>query len=287
MNRYALVFCGLALLAPSAPAGADHPGGATRRDLRLLQDDLQNLDDTLATMDAGNPRTADFRLREQRIQTDVVRLRDEMEQHRQEPDDSFGASKAAVDDLRQRIRSLENDVNRSYASRYPSGERRLVEGTRVLVRLEEPLSSRTARVEDRVEATVDYPVRDSSGRIAIPAGSRVVGTVTNVQRADRSREGSALSVAFDAVYVGNERMDLRGRVVSLEDEGDNTAKRAGVGAALGGILGGILGGKKGALLGVVIGGGGGVISSHGGEVDLPAGTVLTLQLDRPLMARRY
>jgi hypothetical protein len=159
----------------------------------------------------------------------------------------------------------------------------------VQVRLEDSLSSRTARLEDRVEATVDYPVRDSSGRIIIPAGSRVTGTVTRVQRAQRPLRGGELDIAFDSIYIGNTRYDLRGRVVSIDEDIDrgDTAERAGIGAVLGGVLGGLLGGTKGALIGLVIGGGGGVVSSRGDEVELPAGTILTVSLDRPISARRF
>ena len=287
MKRYALLLCGLALLWPAAPARADHPGGATRSDVRMLQDDLANLDDTLATMDPADSRTAEFQRREQQIQADLGRLRDEMQLHRQDPNEGFGASKQAVDDLRQRIRALDEDIDRSASRRYPTADRTVNEGTRVFLRLEQPLSSRSARVEDRFEASIDSPVRDSSGRVAIPAGSRVTGTVRNVQRADKPLHGGQLDLAFDALYVNNTRMDLRGRVVALDDDNDGrTAKRTGIGAALGGVLGGILGGTKGALIGIAIGGGGGFVSSKD-DVDLPAGTVLTLELDRPLQARRY
>src|SRR4029453_12811108 len=92
-----------------------------------------------------------------------------------------------------------------------------------------------------------------------------------------------IDIQFDRLYIGNTRYDLRGRVVSLDQDVDrgDTAKRGGIGAVLGGVLGGILGGTKGALAGVVIGGAGGVVSSKGEDVELPAGTVMTVQLDRP------
>jgi hypothetical protein len=290
MKRIGLLFLGLVLLLPAAPVQADHPAGATARDIRLLQDDLENLDDVIGRLDPADSRTADFRRREQRLRDEVVALRDSIQRHRRDNREGYGASKQAVDDLRQDIRTLETDIDRSYAGRYPAGDPTVAEGTRVQVRLEDALSSRTARIEDRVEATVDYPVRDSSGRIVIPAGSRVVGRVTDVDRAQRPARGGEIDIAFDTLYVGNTRYDLRGRVVSVGDEvnpGSNTGERAGIGAVLGGVLGGILGGTKGALLGVVIGGTGGVASSRGEEVELPAGTILTVELDRALSARRF
>jgi hypothetical protein len=245
MKRIALIFLGLALLLPAAAVRADHPGGATARDIRLLQDDLQNLDDLVAQLDPADSRTAEFRRREQRLRDEVITLRDEMQRHRRDNTEGYGASKQAVDDLRQDIRSLETDIDRAYAGRYPAGDPTVTEGSRVQVRLENAVSSRTARIEDQVEATVDYPVRDSAGRIVIPAGSRVVGRVVRVKRAERPLHGGEIDIAFDTLYVGNTRYDMRGRVVSLDEDVDrsDTGKRAGIGAVLGGVLGGKLAGR--------------------------------------------
>ncbi|MCG6922678.1 MAG: hypothetical protein LJF15_16560 [Acidobacteria bacterium] len=52
---------------------------------------------------------------------------------------------------------------------------------------------------------------------------------------------------------------------------------------MGGVLGGILGGKKGAIAGILVGGGGAVAATKGDDVELPAGTVLTVRLERPLI----
>jgi hypothetical protein len=287
MKRIAIILLGLGLMLPAAAVRADHPGGATSRDIRLLQDDLENLDDVVAQLDPNDGRTSEFRRREQRLQDEVVRLRDEMQQHRRDNTEGYGASKQAVDNLRTDIQALQSDIDRAYSGRY-SGDYTLNEGTQLQVRLENPISSKTARIEDRVEATVDYPVRDGAGRLAIPAGSRVEGRVVSVQKANRPLHSGAIDIQFDRLYVGSTRYDLRGRVVSLDQDVDrgDTAKRGGIGAVLGGVLGGILGGTKGALAGIVIGGAGGVVSSKGDDVELPAGTVMTVQLDRPINARR-
>jgi hypothetical protein len=286
MNRLAPFCFALALVVPAVSARADHPSGATSRDIVLLQDDLENLDDTVSTLDPADSRTAEFRRRERRIQENVVAMRTLIERHRRNNRAGLGASKASVDTLRADIRQLQEDIDRAYAGRYSSRDAMLPRGTQVHVRLEEPLSSRTARVEDRVEARVELPIRDESGRVVIPAGSRVLGTVTNVDRAQRPARGGKLDLRFDSVEVGSRRFDMRSRLVSVDDELDRgqTAKRAGIGAALGGLLGGILEGKAGALVGLIVGGAGGIASSKGEDVELPAGTVITVELDEPLSA---
>jgi len=144
MNRYAFILCGLVLAAPLT-ARADHPDGATRSDVRMLQDDLANLDDTLATLDAGDARTAEFRRREDQIRTEVGRLRDDIQAHREDPDLGLSASKEAVDDLRLRIRTLDEDADR-YSSRRYGAERSVAQGARMEVRLERSSSTRSARL---------------------------------------------------------------------------------------------------------------------------------------------
>ena len=52
------------------------------------------------------------------------------------------------------------------------------------VRLEQALSSDTARVEDRFEATTAVDLRENN-RVVIPAGSRVRGVITGVKNAGR------------------------------------------------------------------------------------------------------
>jgi hypothetical protein len=74
-------------------------------------------------------------------------------------------------------------------------------------------------------------------------------------------------------------VDIDARVVSLEEEGLDKSK-AGLGALIGGVLGAVVDGKKGAVIGGILGAGGTVVASSGDDVELPAGTVLTLRLDR-------
>ena len=54
---------------------------------------------------------------------------------------------------------------------------------------------------------------------------------------------------------------------------------------MGAIIGGILGGAKGALLGVLIGGGGTIAATEGKDVTLPAGSVLRVRMEQPLVVR--
>jgi hypothetical protein len=136
--------------------------------------------------------------------------------------------------------------------------------TVVRVSLDERLSSQTARIGDRVTATV--APGDYSG---FPEGTRLEGTVTDVQRATADRPG-VLDMQFrGAILPDGRRVALNGELASLaEDDVRRTEdgrlesrregggrrfdwKWVGYGAAGGAVLGEILGDNllKGALLG--------------------------------------
>ena len=169
----------------------------------------------------------------------------------------------------------------------PSGSANEVPvGAELDVRLQGPLSSRTAQVEDRVEATtvVDLLRGDM---VLIPAGSVLTGQVAAVDRATRTDRKGELTVRFDTLKSRGTTYPVRASVVqALESEGlKGEAGRIGAGAGVGAIIGGVLGGMKGAITGILIGGTGAVIATEGKDVDLPAGTVLRLRVDSPIALR--
>jgi hypothetical protein len=284
MKKLALL--SLVIGMAGVPAFADHSTGATGADIRRLQTDIEQLDDSLTQLSDSNPRAGEFRRREAELRDRLTTLRTQVRRHRQNNREGLGASQAEVEDVRQAVIALRGEVDRTLdRGGYPTtGSVTVPDGTEFAVRLEQPVSSATARREDRVEATVAESVR-VDGRVVIPAGATVRGIVTNVEPARRPSNGGRLELSFDQVEMANgRRADIRSRVVSI-DEGGVSKKRAGIGAALGGILGGILDGKQGALIGVLVGGGGAVVGSKGSDVELPAGTVLNVRLDQFIAAR--
>lgn len=281
------VLSGLLVAVP--PASAQSRGGATTRDLQRLQDALTNLDESLADLDPEHSRTGEFQERAADIREDLVWLKVQIRRHQKTSTTGWGASRADVEEIRQSIVDLESDVDAALrrASARPD-EATLEEGTEIQVRLEDRLSSATARREDRFEASVAAPVRHR-GLVVVPAGTRVLGVVQQVERGERPSHAGRLDLSFHAIYVDDRtRTDMRTRVVQIEQEVDrgDQAKKAGIGAVLGGVLGSMIGGKKGAVIGVLAGGAGGVLAKTGEDVVLPAGTILTLSLERPLTVRQ-
>jgi hypothetical protein len=155
-------------------------------------------------------------------------------------------------------------------------------GQEIDVRLTAQLSSDTAQVEERFEATTVVDLL-SGNDVLIPAGSVLRGVVSSVNRASRTDRRGSLTVSFDQITVRGRNYPIRGTVTeAIQSEGiKGEAGRIGAGSAIGGIIGGIIGGVKGALLGVLIGGGGTIAATEGKDVTLPAGTILRVRLDDP------
>jgi type IV secretory pathway VirB10-like protein len=148
------------------------------------------------------------------------------------------------------------------------------------------VSSERARVEDRVDARVTRDVT-AAGRVAIPAGSRMVGSVTLVERGGKMKDPARLGVRFHTLVLADGReIPLRTEAIFREGEspGNESARKIG-GAAIGGaILGAIIGGGKGAMMGSAAGAAGGsavVMAGDRNAATLPAGAVVTVRLSGP------
>ena len=155
------------------------------------------------------------------------------------------------------------------------------------LQVETPLSTEHARLEDRVRARVTRDV-SADDRVAIPAGSRVVGSVTMVERGGKMKERARLGVRFHTLVLAD-GTEVPLSTEAIYREGDSpsaeSARKIG-GAAVGGaILGAIMGGKKGAVLGGATGAAGGTAAVMHGDrnaATLPAGTVVTVRLTAPV-----
>ena len=170
----------------------------------------------------------------------------------------------------------------------------LAAGTAISAITDAEIRSRKNKVGDEVTATVGTDVKDASGRVVIPAGSKVVLKVTAIKPSD-SKSDTTGTLTLDAVGVevnGTERpmvATISGIKTKLEGRGtdaNDVAKVAG-GTAAGAIVGRVLGGSsKGAIIGGIIGGAVGTqraIETKDRDVVLPQGTAVTLTLDDKLV----
>jgi type IV secretory pathway VirB10-like protein len=155
------------------------------------------------------------------------------------------------------------------------------------LRIESTVSSEVAKVEDPVEARVTRDVRIGS-EVAIPSGSRVLGSVILVERGGKMKNAARIGVRFHTLALSDgTRMPMHTEAIYREGKspGQESAAKVG-GAAVGGaILGAIIGGGKGAAIGGAVGaaGGTGVVMAGGrNPAVLASGTSLTVRLSQPV-----
>jgi hypothetical protein len=153
--------------------------------------------------------------------------------------------------------------------------------------VETSISSETARIEDRVEARVTRDVM-ADGRVAIAAGTRVIGDVTLVERGGKMKDKARLGVRFHTLVLADgNQVPFRSDAIYREGSspGAESARKIG-GAAIGGaILGAIIGGAKGAAIGGASGAAGGsavVMAGDRNAATLPSGAIVTVRLSSPV-----
>lgn len=219
-----------------------------------------------------------------------------------------------------RFIELEGDNSEPVAQRQPGGRSepprasrpsstvRVPEGTTLRIKLNDALSTKTNARGDAFSAQVTQPVFVGTDMV-IPVGSTVRGTVASVEKAGRVKGRSELNLRFESITLPNGHDEpivatLIGIASDQEKEtvesgegtvkGEGSKKRdaavIGAGAGIGAAIGAIAGGAKGTAIGAGAGGLiglAGVLATRGKDIELPAGTELEIQLDRPLNLPPY
>ena len=219
----------------------------------------------------------------------LIEIRDDLTYLKVKLRKEGGVPQKDVADVRDRIETLRVKTQSSTVKALPIFSDDPVEqvsivpvGTQMDVRLQTPLSSETAKVEQRFEATTLVDVT-MAGSVVIPAGTLVRGFVSSVRPAGRLERRGSITLSFDEMLVGGKHPPMRASVVqAMEGKMGDDVGRIGAGATVGAILGGLIGGGKGVLAGILIGGGGTIAATDGSDAELPLGTILRIRLDQPL-----
>lgn len=173
--------------------------------------------------------------------------------------------------------------------------------TRIPLVLVNSVSTKNSKEGDRVYLQTSFPIA-VEGRIVIPEGSYVTGTITFVKRPGRVKGRGGMYVRFDTLMLSNGvQRDFRALVSSVdgsqnnrvEEEGaiggDSTKGRDAATVAGSTVPGAVLGGVYGNGTGMVIGAGMGaavglaaVLLTRGDDVQLLRGTSVEMLLDRDI-----
>jgi len=157
------------------------------------------------------------------------------------------------------------------------------------------ITSRTAKAGDPFTAHVVEDVRNAAGKVVIPAGSSVSGTISEVKPAPNPKTPGTLTLAVSSITIRGTNYPLDATIDSLETvhkgRGITTgdAAKVGGGAVAGAILGRVIGGnKRGTIIGGIVGGAVGARvaqTSKDSDIVLPAGAHIIVTVTKPLTVK--
>jgi hypothetical protein len=159
-------------------------------------------------------------------------------------------------------------------------------GSRILIRLSEPLSSANQRAGARFTGRLETNLM-AEGVVAAPRGTTVHGQVVSVQAAGRMAGGSELGLELTDIIINGTAHPILTNPYQLQGQGQGgrTARNVATGAGLGTVIGAIAGGGRGAAIGAAAGGGLGTAAAAGGgggqQVAFAEGTMLEFRLQQP------
>jgi hypothetical protein len=176
------------------------------------------------------------------------------------------------------------------------------QGSHVLLRLENSVSTRTAREGDYVYLRTAAPIA-ANGQIVVPEGSYVQGVVTHSLRSGRVKGKAELAIRIDTLTLASGKViKLSPHLKSVDSEGTEqkvdsneneikqgsshgadaarVAELGGTGAAIGGLAtrtwsGAGIGAGAGGAVGLAT-----VLLTRGKEVDLHRGSTMDVVFDR-------
>src|SRR6058998_359457 len=92
----------------------------------------------------------------------------------------------------------------------------LAAGTRVPATAVDTISTRTAKAGDSFSATVSQDVKDATGRVVIPAGATVSGTITAAEPAPKPNSTGKIDLSVTSVSVRGKSYSIDASVVAMD-----------------------------------------------------------------------
>lgn len=158
-------------------------------------------------------------------------------------------------------------------------------GTTIIVRTNEPIDMHRASDGRIFSAVLDQSIIDRDGRVVIPRGANAELIVRNLGHEDMAVDLESIYYEGRRYVVSASNENYRGTEKPGIGENKRTGKFLGGGALLGTIIGAVAGGGKGAALGALAGGAAGAgaeVATRWRDIRVPAETLLTFRLERPL-----
>lgn len=162
-------------------------------------------------------------------------------------------------------------------------------GTAITVTLDQSVSSKDARVGQKVDGSVAQSVV-AGGNTVVPKGSKAALSVVSVQASGRLKTPAKLWLKIDSIEVKGKSYPVASRWSGQTGPSHNKRNviAIGGGSALGAVIGGIAGGGKGAAIGAAAGAGAGTAGAAitgKKDINFPAETKLRFTLKTDLVVR--
>jgi hypothetical protein len=160
-------------------------------------------------------------------------------------------------------------------------------GREIAIRTSESIDARSPSDGRIYRGVVERDVRSEDGRVMIPSGSNAELILRNSTRDEVVLDLESIDVHGQRYAVSTENESVQAGGNEKQGVGANrrTGKYVGGGAVIGSIIGAIAGGGKGAAIGAAAGAGAGAVGqtvTRGGNVRVPAESLITFRLDRDL-----
>ncbi len=154
-------------------------------------------------------------------------------------------------------------------------------GKTVTIRMGSSLSSKTAQDGQTFTGTLANGIA-VNGKVIVPAGSGVTGTVSEAKSAGRFKGEAILAIRLTSVNIKGapHRVSTDEYVVTQKGKGKRTAVVIGGGTGAGALIGGLAGGGKGALIGGLVGAGAGTAGAAftgNKELTIPAESAVSFK----------
>ena len=179
----------------------------------------------------------------------------------------------------------------------PASENRTVSlpaGSTFDVELATRIHTAESNVGDKIQAKLITPLKGDDGSTIAPAGAVIHGEIAELTRASKSRaeeDRASVKLAFTSVETVFGEKTLAATVTNVESlKAGSTTKRdalviagsAAAGAILGKVAGhdtkdAMIGGLAGAVIGTGV-----VMAQKGHELEIPAGSKVSLRSDQPI-----
>ena len=149
-------------------------------------------------------------------------------------------------------------------------------GTRLLVKMIEPIDTRKNKAGSRFSATLEGNLM-FDGQAVIPAGSKVYGQVVTAKRGGIGARKPVLELKLIEISINGELRPIATDVLSGTGESGGAGGKVLKGAAIGGLADGSSGAKDGAKVGLAV-----AILGGGKHAGISSGTLIEFNLSAPL-----